>query len=168
MKKLILMLFGIYLLIWSFSNSANIGPFGDEDIYTTQVDDAINAEKNPGEAITNPIREGSYKVVNAENGSNGIDNIIRGTDEIRDHGDAVDETLALIKRIINYALSIASLIALIYMLYHGFLIVTAAGDDGQYKKWLEWIKFAAIAMMWIATSWLIVSFIIWIITNILA
>ena len=168
MKKLIFMVVGIYLLIWGFCSAGNIGWFGDDDIYTTQVDDAINAEKNPGEAIINPIREWSYKVVNADDGSNEIDNIIRGTDEIRDHGDAVDETLALIKRIINYALSIASLIALIYMLYHGFLIVTAAGDDWQYKKGLWWIKFAAIAMLWIATSWLIVSFIIWIITNILA
>jgi len=27
-------------------------------------------------------------------------------------------------------------VALVYLLYHGFLIVTAAGDDTQYKKGL--------------------------------
>jgi len=26
------------------------------------------------------------------------------------------------------------LIALVYLIYHGFLILTAAGDDTQYKK----------------------------------
>lgn len=167
MKKLIFTVVGICLLIWIFCNAGNIGWFGDDDIYTTDVNDAVNTEKNPGETITNPIREWSYKVVNADDGSNEIDNIIRGTDEIRDHSDAVEETLALIKKIVNYALSIVSLIALIYMLYHWFLIVTAAWDDSQYKKWLWWIKFAAIALAGIAASWLIISFIIRIITNIL-
>lgn len=167
MKKLIFILFGIYLLIGSLCFAGTIWWFGDDDIYTTEIDDAINTEKNPGEEIINPIREGSYKVVNADDGSNEINNIIRGSDEIRDHWDAIDETLALVKRIINYALSIVSLIALIYMLYHGFLIVTAAGDDWQYKKGLWWIKFGAIALAGIGTSRLVVSFIIWIITNIL-
>jgi hypothetical protein len=49
------------------------------------------------------------------------------------------------------------LVALIYLIYHGFLIVTAAGDDTQYKKGLKGIKFAAIAMVGVGASWLIVS-----------
>lgn len=49
------------------------------------------------------------------------------------------------------------LVALVYLIYHGFLIVTATGDDTQYKKGLKGIKFAAIAIAGIGASWLIVS-----------
>jgi len=40
-----------------------------------------------------------------------------------------------------------ALVALIYLIYHGFLIVTASGDDTQYKQGLKGIKFAAIAIV---------------------
>ncbi|MEI7557973.1 MAG: hypothetical protein WCJ45_03990 [bacterium] len=40
----------------------------------------------------------------------------------------------VIKNIVNYALGMVALVALIYLIYHGFLILTAAGDDTQYKK----------------------------------
>ena len=44
-----------------------------------------------------------------------------------------------------------------YLIYHGFLMVTATGDDTQYKKGIKGIKFAAIAIAGIGASWLIVS-----------
>jgi hypothetical protein len=77
------------------------------------------------------------------------------------------QTMNIIKSIINYALGMVWLVALVYLIYHGFLILTAAGDETQYKKGLKWIKFAAIAMAGIGMSWLIVSAIFWLIALII-
>jgi len=55
------------------------------------------------------------------------------------------------------------LVALVYLIYHGFLILTASGDENQYKKGIAGIKFAAIALAGIGASWLIVSAIFWLI-----
>ena len=49
------------------------------------------------------------------------------------------------------------MVALVYLIYHGFIMLTAAGDDAQYKKGLKGIKFAAIAIVGIGLSRLIVS-----------
>jgi len=73
----------------------------------------------------------------------------------------------VIKKIINYALWMLSLVALIYLIYHGFLILTAAGEEEQYKKGLKGIKYAAIAIVGIGASRLIVSFIFWLINLII-
>ncbi|MEI6774905.1 MAG: hypothetical protein WCL18_09385 [bacterium] len=55
-------------------------------------------------------------------------------DKISSHQNAQNKTLDVIKNIINYALSMIALVALVYLIYHGFLMVTAAGEDTQYKK----------------------------------
>jgi hypothetical protein len=47
---------------------------------------------------------------------------------------AQNDTIAFIQNLINWALGLVGLVALIYLLYNGFLMVTAAGDDGQFKK----------------------------------
>ena len=60
-----------------------------------------------------------------------------------------------------------ALVALVYLIYHGFLIMTAAGDDTQYKKGLAGIKYAAIAIAGIGASWLVVSGIFWLIALII-
>jgi hypothetical protein len=56
-------------------------------------------------------------------------------------------------------LGLLGLVALIYLIYNGFLILTAAGDEAQYKKGLQSVKYAAIALAGIGASWLIVSLI---------
>lgn len=61
-------------------------------------------------------------------------NIIGGNNEIGDHMTAQNQTFQIINNFINYALGLLALIALVYLLYHGFLMVTAAGDDEQYTK----------------------------------
>ena len=42
-------------------------------------------------------------------------------------------------------------------------MVTAAGDDGKYKKGLTILKQAAIGLIIVGISWIIVSFIFWVI-----
>lgn len=53
------------------------------------------------------------------------------------------------------------------MIYHGVLIITAAGDDAQYKKGMKGIKFAAIAIIGIGLSWIFVSSIFRLINEVL-
>lgn len=66
-------------------------------------------------------------------------------------------TLALIKIIINRTLWILATVALVYMLYSWFLVLSSWSDDKNVSKWKKWISTAAIAIVWIGISWLIIS-----------
>lgn len=75
-------------------------------------------------------------------------------------------TLALIQVIINWTLGMLMFVVLIYVLYCGFLILSAWSDDKNTSKGKSWIKTAAIAIAWIGLSWMIISAMIWFINNI--
>lgn len=76
---------------------------------------------------------------------------------------AQNQTLAYVHNIINRSLSLLGLVALCYLLYHGFIIVTGNGDDAKTKKGWKGLKTAAIAIAGIALSWLMVSLIMYLI-----
>ncbi len=107
-----------------------------------------------------PLRHGAS---NPNNGINGL--YSRGT--ITNFLQAQNDTIAFIQNIINWALSIVGLVALIYLLYNGFLMVTAAGDDGQFKKWAKALRTSAIALIWLGVSAFIVNLILYLIAQIL-
>jgi hypothetical protein len=46
------------------------------------------------------------------------------------------------------------------------MMVTAAGDDEKYKKWLKGIKYATIALIGIGISFFLMSFIFWLVNRI--
>jgi len=73
--------------------------------------------------------------------------------------------LDTIKNAVNWILGILATIALIICLYGGFLMVTAAGDEKKYQKWLSVLKYAAIGLAIIGLSWMIVSVIFWFVRN---
>ena len=78
------------------------------------------------QGIGDPIREGAYQVINAQD-SNANDKIVGVVNnKISSSQQAQSQTLGLIKSIVNYALGLVSLVALIYLIYHGFIILTAA------------------------------------------
>jgi hypothetical protein len=54
-------------------------------------------------------------------------------------------------------------IALVICLWAGFQMVTAAGDDGKYKKGITILKQAGIGLVIIGLAWLIVSVIFWLV-----
>jgi len=58
-------------------------------------------------------------------------------------------------------LGILALIALVILLRGGFQMVTAAGDDAKYKKGFKILQQAAIGLVFIGVSWLVVSMIFW-------
>ena len=74
-----------------------------------------------------------------------------------------DKLLDVIKTFINWVLGLLATVALALCLRAGFLIVTAAGDDAKQKKGMGIIKQAAVGLIIIGISWLIVSLIFWLI-----
>lgn len=73
--------------------------------------------------------------------------------------DNGDELIDIIKKVINRVLWLLSLIALILCLRWWFQMLTAAWDDGKVKTWTKILKNAAIWLVVIWISWLLVSLI---------
>jgi len=150
-------------LIWFFwICSAQLEIPWEATIFNSDQDQYIDAND-----ISNPIRDWAYTAIKSPDQSNEIWWVQWATDKIEDHSSAREKTFTIVKNLINYALWILSLIALIYMIYHGIIILTAAGDDAKYKQGMKGIKFAAIALIWIWFSWIIVSSIFWLIFEII-
>ena len=60
---------------------------------------------------------------------------------------------------VNWILALLGLITIIILIWGGFLMVTAAGDDGKYKKGFTIVKQAVIGLILIGVSALIVNLI---------
>ena len=81
-------------------------------------------------------------------------------------GEAKEDALVnVIKWGINWVLGILALIALIVLMYGGFLMVTSAGEEERYKKWRTILKHAAIGLMLIGVARFIVSIIFWLVNK---
>lgn len=74
-----------------------------------------------------------------------------------------DSFANVVKGFINWTLGILALIALIILLWGGFQMVTAAGDEERYKKWFTILKQAALWLAMIGVAWFIVSLIFFVI-----
>ena len=64
---------------------------------------------------------------------------------------------SLIQILVNWLLGILAFIALVYMIYCGFLVFSSGSDDKNASKGKKWISTAAIALTGIGLSWLIIS-----------
>ena len=64
-----------------------------------------------------------------------------------------------IKGFVNWVLGLLSFIALCVLLYGGFQMITAAGDEAKYNAGLTILKQAAIGLIFVGLSWMIVTFI---------
>ena len=107
------------------------------------------------------LREWAYNAIHSDNHK--IKNLINSNDQIKTQKDAEKKTFKLIKRLINYALGLVSLIALIILLIAGVQMATAAGDDKKFWAGKASLLKIAKAIWGIAISWLIISMIFWII-----
>lgn len=150
-------------LIWFFwVCAAQLEIPWEATIFNSDQDQYIDAND-----ISNPIRDGAYTAIKSPDQNNEIWWVQWANDKIEDFDSAKNKTFTIIKNLINYALGLLSLIALFYMIYHGIMILTAAGDDGKYKQGMKGIKFAAIALIGIWFSWIIVSSIFWLIFEVI-
>lgn len=140
------------LCAWWFCNSS---------IYNTWLNNAISG----GDSTVDPIRYGVQTITTWVTSTWGIMGILH-TNIISNHMEALDSTLRVVQNIVNYALGMVWLIALIYMLVQWFIVLTAGTDDSKQKKWFKWIKNGLIAMAWIALSWIIVSFLLRVINTV--
>lgn len=163
MKKFMLagiIMYASLLVVWY---AQMIVPSSENYILNENDQSVLNTE-----GIQDPLRDGAYNIIDSESWTWGISGDVVGVgDKISSHLNAQNKTMQVIKNILNYALGMLWLIALVYLIYHGFLIVTAAGDDTQYKKWLSGVKYAAIAIAGIGVSWLVVSWIFWLLNLII-
>lgn len=121
----------------------------DSDTYTRDREDVV------GEIEWEALREWADDIWSDLSGV--------AYEDIEDSEQAQSSTVDYITVIVNYFLWILSLVALVYLLYHGFLMVTAAWDDEKYKKWWAWIKYATIALIWIGVSWFFISLLIYLV-----
>ncbi len=156
--------------IFNFQVFADSDPMNDYekiDIFNPNLWTVVDDTNGNSEGVlVNPIREGAYKIVHGEKTNKKIDGIIYNDNKINDFDGAQKGTISLIKKWVNYALSVAAFVALLYLLYHGFLMLISAWDEDKYKKWLNGIKTAAIALMGMGLSWMIVSFILYVLNKI--
>lgn len=74
--------------------------------------------------------------------------------------------LNIIQNGINWVLGMLSLITLCVVLWGGFQMVTAAGDDWKYKKWFTILKQAGIWLVIILLAWIIVSVVFWLVGSV--
>lgn len=149
MKKLLLLSF--LSLFFAATRAIQI-PETENYILTEDPQQVLDTQ-----GINDPIRDGAFQAINPWSGE--LDGILWVDAKISDHSTAQNQTLQIVKNIINYVLGFLALIALVYLIYNGFLILTAAGDDAQYKKGMKSIEYAVIAIAGIGASWFIVSLI---------
>lgn len=67
--------------------------------------------------------------------------------------------IQVIQRFVNIFLGLLAFIVTIMLIYGGFLMITAAGDDGKYQKGLTILKQAAIGVAIVLLSFIIVNFV---------
>ncbi len=72
-----------------------------------------------------------------------------------------DSLITTVKSFVNWVLRILGLIALMVLLWGGFQMLTAAGDENKYKQGFTILKQAGIGLAFIALAWLMVSLIFW-------
>lgn len=77
--------------------------------------------------------------------------------------NAKGSLISVIKSTINWALGLLGLITFVLLLWGGFQMVTAAGDDKKFGEGLKILKNAGIGLAFIALSWLMVSVLFWVI-----
>jgi len=154
MKKFILI--AMLLSVFSFTRAIQI-PETENYILNENSQQVLNTQ-----GVNDPIRDGAFRIVDSNGAgawSGELIGILWPNSEITNHTSAQNQTLQLVKNIINYVLGFLALVALVYLIYNGVLILTAGWDDAQYKKGIKSLQYALIAIVWVGASWLMVSLI---------
>ena len=81
-----------------------------------------------------------------------------------DGGSITDDAFVnVVKGAVNWVLGILALIALLVVMWGGFQMVTANGDEGKYTMGFTILKQAAIGLVLIGVAWFIISIIFFVI-----
>ncbi len=76
-----------------------------------------------------------------------------------------DAFINVVRWVVNWVLWIMGLIALIFLIYGWFLMVTSAWDEEKYKKWITILRHAVIWLILIGTARFIASLVFWLINR---
>ena len=113
-------------------------------------------------------RKGAQDAIKSSDGNDNykIDNLINSDTEITSQWEAQTRLLQTIWRMVNYALGLVGLISFVLLIVAGITMVTNAGDDKAQEEGKKTLLKIARAIAGIAVSWLIISFIFWLIEQI--
>ena len=113
-------------------------------------------------------RKGAQDAIKSRDGNDNykIDNLINSDTEITSQWEAQTRLLQMIWRMVNYALGLVGLISFVLLIVAGITMVTNAGDDKAQEEGKKTLLKIARAIAGIAVSWLIISFIFWLIEQI--
>ncbi len=81
-----------------------------------------------------------------------------GLDQVQVGGD--EGLLPFIKRLLNLALLLMSIVAVVYLVYSGFMYVTSGGDESKVEKATKGITYAIIGLIVAFASYMVVSFVV--------
>jgi len=74
-----------------------------------------------------------------------------------------DAVVNVVRWYINRVLWVMGLIALLFLIYWWFLMVTSAWEEDKYTKWFTILKHAAVWLILIGTAWFVISIVFWLI-----
>ena len=136
--------------------------FGSTDeVITNDQIDVVGTEIRDS---TDTLRDGTELIAEGIGDADNNDKIYFS--EVTSTEQSRAKTADYVRALVNYALAVIGLVALLYIAYHGFLTVTAAWDDDQSAKWMEWMRYGAMALIGVALAWFILSLIFWLIQQI--
>ena len=110
--------------------------------------------------IDDPLADGSYQIASTVKG------LYMKWGKITTFLDAQNAALAYAQNLINRTLLIVWTVALVYLLYTGFQMVTAAGDETKFKERTKKTRAALIALLWIGLSAIFINFVLYVIDRI--
>ncbi len=159
-QKKIISLLGVlcglsFLLVAWTANALSNYP---SDYYNILTQD--NQKIVETEGVKDPLRDGSFEIAGRVNG------LYMKSGELTTFLQAQDAALAYAQNIINWTLLIVWTVALIYLLYTGFQMLTAAGDETKFKERTKKTRAAMIALLGIGLSALFVNFVLYVIDKV--
>ncbi len=125
----------------------------NQDIYKAVGSEDIDENKNV-------LRQWAYLPVDDEKVNKAI--IAADWESILDYDSGAFKTFKYIRNIVNYVLWFLWVVALFYLLYHWFIIVTTT-EENKHEDAMKAIKTAAIAIGWIWIAWFIVTFVYYVV-----
>ena len=163
LKAIIVIMIIGFTIHWNSSYALD-QVFGDQSIVNKDNTKVISDHLIEDPTTTNYIRKGTQGIIRNESDTSWIEGIITANQsgEIKNHEEARDKTIERISRIVNYALGLLGVIALVFLLIQGFKVLIW----WETSKAMTGIKNAAIALCGIGLSWLIISFILRVIENV--
>lgn len=132
-----------------------------DEVVTNQEIDVVGTEVRDS---TDTLRDGTVLI--AEGIGDADDNDKIYFSEVTTTEQSRSKTADYVRALVNYALAIIGLVALLYIVYHGFLTLTAAGDEEKSAKWIEWMRYGTLALIGIAVAWFFLSLVFWLIQQI--